>query len=152
MAYSSPRTSAGPDWFGASLAGAVTGVVVGLGLLAIDPAVVEEHVPEVVDASGAIVGLGVLAVVGVALGLVYATLAAIDPLGQYLVHPRLAPVVGLWYGLVVWLVAIILVPLLVGAGPEAIGEIAVTPRAAAAFLVLGLVLGVGYWSVARRRR
>lgn len=136
-------TRGGPDWLGGAVVGLVAAVLVGLGLWAVDPAVVEAHVPEALGASGAAVGLVVLAGIGVVLGLVYAGLATVAPIGRYAARPRTAGVVGLGFGLVVWLVAIVVVPIAIGEGVDAIGEVAATVRAAVAFGLLGALVGTG---------
>lgn len=142
----SPRSPA-PDWTAGAVAGLVAGLVVGIGLAVVDPAVVETHVPEALGARGAPAGLAVLAVLGLGFGLGYAVLGSVRPVGRLVDRPRTGGAVGLAYGLLLWIVAIVTVPLLVGAGVDAIGEIAVTAPAAVAFALLGSLIGVGYLAV-----
>lgn len=140
-----------PDWPSAAVAGLVAGLVVGVGLWWFDTPVVETHVPDALGTSGVAVGLGIFAGLGIVLGVAYAAASLIHPLGRHVANPDVGGVVGLGYGLLLWLLAIVVVPLVVGEGTDAIGEIAVTVRAAVAFALLGSLMGVGY-PVARTLR
>lgn len=144
MAQRSVSGDEGPDWSSAAVAGLLSALIVGIGLWVFDTPVVEEHIPDALGASGAPVGLAILGGIGVVLGLVYALVSTPKSIGRYVERSRTGGLAGLVYGLIIWLVAIVVVPLLVGEGTGAIGEIAVSARAAVAFALLGVLLGVGY--------
>ncbi|MFW6448522.1 MAG: histidine kinase [Halobacteriota archaeon] len=151
MADTAGRTA--PAWTGGAVAGLVAAVLVGIGIWALDQPVIETHVPEAVGTGGALVGLMVLAAIGVVLGVVYAALGRLEPVGRAIRRPRTGGVVGLAYGLATWMVAIVVVPIAIGEGVDAIGEVAVTARAAVAFALLGTLIGTGYplWHRLRER-
>lgn len=123
------------------LAGAVvTGVVI---QVAFDPSIISGGVPAAVGASGLAVGWVVLLLIGVVVGLVYAGLATLEPLSGRAAMPNTGAALGLVYGLVLWALAVVAVPFLVGGG-GGIGAYAVSSRAVLAYALLGLVVGLVY--------
>lgn len=121
------------------LAGAaVTGLVI---QFAFDPAIISAGVPAAIGTSGLAAGWVVLLLIGVVVGLVYAGLARLDPLAGWAAMPNTGAALGLGVGLVLWAVALVVVPLLVGGS---IGAYAVTTRAVLSYALLGVVLGLVY--------
>lgn len=127
---------------GAGLVGAViVGVVIQAG---IDPRVLSTGIPGGVGLSGLLAGWAVFLVMGAVLGAVYGALTRIRPLGELADRPGPGAWLGLGYGLVLWGLAVVVVPLWVGAGPSGIGTYAVSVRGALAFGLLGTIIGLGY--------
>lgn len=124
------------------LAGAVvTGIVIQFGF---DPAVLSEGIPSGFGTSGMAAGWAIFLVIGAILGLVYTAATMIDRLGSYAAIPRTGAYLGLAYGLVIWVIAVIVVPVLVGAGPSGIGSYAVNLQGILAFVLLGIIIGLIY--------
>lgn len=136
------ETGAGRDWLSGAvggLAGAVvTGVVIQLGF---DASIISSDIPSAVGMSGLATGWVVLLAIGAVVGLVYAGLARLDPLAGWAAMPNTGAALGLGVGLVLWAVALVVVPLLVGGS---IGAYAVTTRAVLSYALLGVVLGLVY--------
>lgn len=121
------------------LAGAlVTGLVI---QFAFDPAIISAGVPSGVGASGLAAGWAVLLAIGVVVGLGYAALTRVALLAELAAVPNTGAALGLAFGIVLWAIAVIAVPLVVGGS---IGAYAVTSRAVLAYALLGVVLGLVY--------
>lgn len=126
----------------AGLAGAVvTGVVIQFGF---DLTVLSEGIPAGFGLSGLAAGWVVFLVIGAVLGLVYTALALIDRVGAYATLPKTGTYLGLLYGLLVWVLAVIVVPLWIGAGTGEIGGYAVNLQGVLSFVLLGIVIGLIY--------
>lgn len=126
---------------GGVLGAALTGLVIQLGF---DETILTDGIPSAVGASGMAAGWGVLLAIGAVLGLVYAGLAHVDALRGYARVPGTGAQMGVVFGLVIWALAAVVVPLAgVGDGTE-LGEYAVNARGILSFVLLGLVLGIVY--------
>lgn len=126
----------------AGIGGAVVvGAVIQFGF---DPLVLSRRIPEGVGLSGLVAGWAVLLAVGAGFGTVYAALARIDRVGVRAGSPGSGAALGLGYGVVLWGLAVVIVPLLVGAGPSGIGDYAFSSRGVLAFGLLGTLIGLGY--------
>lgn len=126
----------------AGLVGAVvTGVVIQFGF---DPTVLSEGIPAGFGVSGLAVGWVVFLVIGAVLGLVYTALALVDRVGAYAALPKTGTYLGLLYGLVIWVLAVIVVPLWVGAGTGEIGGYAINLQGVLSFALLGIIIGLVY--------
>lgn len=126
----------------AGLLGAVlTGLVIQFGF---DPTVLSEGIPSGFGTSGLTTGWVIFLAIGAVLGLVYTALAMIERVGEYAVLPRTGTYLGLLYGLVIWVLAVIVVPLWVGSGAGDIGAYAVNVRGLLSFALLGIVIGLVY--------
>lgn len=132
-------------WLTGIIAGVVSAVVTGIVIqLGFDPTVLSEGIPSGFGASGMAAGWAIFLVTGVILGLVYTAVTRIDQLGSYAVLPRTGAYLGLVYGLVIWVIAVIVVPVLVGAGPSGIGSYAVNLQGVLSFVLLGIIIGLIY--------
>jgi len=123
------------------IAAVVTGIVIHFGF---NPDIIGVHIPETIGQSGDAVGWVLLIGIGAILGLVYAALAQAEALAAYLDTPRTAGIAGLGYGIVLWVLAIIVVPFIEGDGVDGIGEYAVTVDGFLGYALLGVLIGVGY--------
>lgn len=142
MASDTGSRAATRSWLTGAVAGLVSAVVTGvIILLAFNSAIVTSAIPSVVGLSGLVAGFAVLIVIGLVVGLVYAAVATIDPLSTWAAMPNSGAALGLGFGIVLWVLAIVLVPLFVGGS---IGAYAVSLRGLLAYALLGLVLGLGY--------
>lgn len=132
-------------WLSGIVAGLVATGVTGLAIqFVFDPAVISSGIAAGVGSSGLVAGWAVLLAIGLVLGLVYAVLSSIDTIHSYAVHPGTGAPLGLIYGMVVWVLAVLLVPLLVGSGPGDIGGYGLSLQAILSFALLGVLIGLGY--------
>lgn len=126
----------------AGLVGAViTGVVIQFGF---NPTILSEGIPSGFGVSGMAAGWGIFLVIGAVLGMIYTVAARRDRIRAYAVLPRTGTYLGLLYGLVLWVLAVIVVPLWVGAGAGNIGGYAVNLRGVLSFALLGILIGLLY--------
>lgn len=121
------------------LSAVVTGVVIQFGF---DSAVLADGIPAGFGLSGLAAGWAVFLALGGALGLLYGALTRIERFGRFAVLPRTGASAGLVYGLVLWVLAVIVVPVWMGAGLDGIGAYAVNLRGVLAFALLGILIGV----------
>lgn len=127
------------------VAGVVSAILTGLVIyFGFDRAIIGEHIPEAVGLTGDAVGWATLLIIGAVLGLVYAGLANVGALDAYLSTASSAGITGLVYGIVLWVIAIVVVPFLMGDGVGGIGEYAVTVEGILGFALLGSIIGVVY--------
>lgn len=130
-------------WLTGIIAGLVSAVITGVVIqFGFDPTVLSEGIPSGFGVTGLVAGWVVFLVLGAALGLVYSALAKNERVGKYAVRPRPAAYLGLFYGLVLWIVAVVVVPLWVGGGMEEIGSHAVNLQGVLSFALLGIIIGL----------
>lgn len=123
------------------IAAGVTGLVIQFGF---DPTVISDGIPAGVGASGLGAGWAVLLVIGAVLGLGYAALSRIDAIGRYGILPPAGAPLGLVYGIAIWVLAVLLVPLWVGADPGDGARYGLSLQAVLSFALLGVLIGLGY--------
>lgn len=129
-------------WLSGAVAGLVAAAVTGLVIqVAFDPSIVSSAIPSIVGASGLAAGWVVLLVIGVVAGLAYAAAVTVEPLSAWAALPNTGAALGLAFGIVLWVLAVILVPLLVGGS---VGSYALTLRGLLAYALLGIVVGLAY--------
>lgn len=137
--------SSGPDWPSAAVAGLfaalLVGVVVSVGF---DAAIIEESIPGPVGLSGFVAGWVILLAIGLVVGVVYGALNAIEAIDALASTPRTGALLGLAYGLVLWAIAVVTVPLLLGDGVGGIGDYAVTGAGVLSYALLGVIVGFMY--------
>lgn len=132
-------------WVAGAAAGVVAGVVTGVVIqFAFNPAVLAEGIPAAIGTRGVLAGWLVLLVLGVLLGVVYAAITRTDPLAGYAGQPNAGGFLGLAYGLVLWALAAILVPLWLGTPGLRVGEYAITAQGVLAYALFGVIIGIGH--------
>lgn len=132
-------------WLTGIIAGLVSAVVTGVVIqFGFNPTVLSEGIPSGFGVTGLVAGWVIFLVLGAALGVVYSALTQNERMGDYAVRPRPAAYLGLFYGLVLWIVAVIVVPLWVGGGMAEIGSYAVNLRGLLSFALLGIIIGLVY--------
>lgn len=142
---SGPGESTVYEWLSGPIAGIVAAVVVGLVMhFGFDPEILTSGIPSAIGAEGAAAGWLTFLVIGAILGLVYAALAQLDALAEFAVLPRTGIYLGLVYGLVIWAIAMIAVPLAVENGTGGIGGYALNLQGVLSFALLGIVIGLLY--------
>lgn len=151
MASDIPTASDGGDdarggpWIAGVAGGVIGGIVVGLLIqLALDPAIITEGLPSVLGTTGPAAGWLVLLGFGALAGLVYAAIATMGGAGVGIraARPNTGAVVGLLYGLVLWL--LFALGMAAAGGPTAPGTYPLTLLTAVTFGLFGVVLGIGY--------
>lgn len=125
---------------GGLLATVVTGIVIQFGL---DPAILSDGIAGGFGRSGLVAGWAILLATGLLIGLAYAAVATTDRLHTYAAVPGTGAALGFVSGLLLWVLAVVFVPLWVG-GVSDIGTYAVTARGVLSFALLGTVLGLVY--------
>lgn len=132
-------------WLTGIFAGLVGAVVTGLVIqFGFNPTILSEGIPSGFGVSGMAAGWAVFLVIGAVLGLIYTAATRIDRIRAYAVLPRTGTYLGLLYGLVLWVLAVIVVPLWVGAGSGKIGGYAVNLQGVLSFALLGILIGLIY--------
>lgn len=135
----------GPDWTSAAAAGLIAGVIVGLVVwVGFDPDIIKEDIPDTLGGSGIVIGWGVLLAIGLVSGLIYGGLNAIPQIDAWASTPQTGAVLGLVYGTVLWIAAVIVVPLIDGAGLDGIGDYALTAEGFLAYALFGVIIGFTY--------
>lgn len=130
------------DWLWGAVGGLAAALVTGLVIqLGFDASIISRDIPASVGTSGLAAGWVVLLAIGGVVGLVYAGIARIDPLSEWAARPNTGAALGLGFGLVLWVGALIVVPIIVGGS---IGAYALTLRGALAYALLGVVVGLVY--------
>lgn len=144
-ASNEPVGSSGPDWVSGAVAGIAAAFVVGIVIyFGFDPDIIEESIPDPIGQSGAVVGWLILLVIGVVVGLVYGALNAIEQFDVWASTSRTGGLLGLAYGLALWVLAVLIVPFLMGDGADAIGEYAVTAEGLLGYVLFGVLVGFFY--------
>lgn len=149
MATESPSTAPvgplGPDWVSGAISGLLASAIVGVIIyLGFDAAIIEESIPDPFGQSGAAIGWVILLVIGIIVGLVYAALNSIEQFDVWASTARTGASLGVVYGMVLWVIAITLVPFAMGDGADAIGDYAVSVEGILAFALLGAFVGFLY--------
>lgn len=139
-----PLQPTGPDWIAAGVAGVVSAIIVSIALFGIDADIIETDIPNALDMSGAGAGFALVLVVGIVAGIVYGALNAVGAIDEWASTAQTGAILGLGYGLVLWAVAVVLVPLIQGDGVDAIGDYAVTFEGILAFALMGVLIGFIY--------
>lgn len=146
MATQTPSQATGASdpyrWLTGLIAGVisalVTGVVIQLGF---GPTIISQDIPSGFGMSGMAAGWGIFLVIGAVIGLVYTVLTLVDQLGSYAVRPQTGAYLGLAFGVVLWVIAIIVVPLSIG---SSIGDYAVNLEGILSFVLMGIIIGIVY--------
>ncbi len=146
MATQTPSQSPGASdpyrWLSGLIAGLigaiVTGVVIQIGF---DTAVMSSGIPSGFGMSGMAAGWGIFLVIGAVIGLVYAAVTLVERIGRFANLPQPGAYLGLAYGVVLWVLAIIIVPLWIG---SSIGDYAVNLVGILSFALLGIIIGIAY--------
>ncbi len=142
---SEPNESAALEWLTGPVAGILAAVVVGLVIhFGFDPEILSSGIPSAVGMDGAAAGWVMFLVTGAVLGLIYAGLAQLDALAEFAMLPRTGTYLGLAYGLVIWVLAMIVVPVAVGEATGGIGGYALNLQGVLSFALLGIVIGLLY--------
>lgn len=132
-------------WASGAAGGIVAAVLTGLIIqFAFDPAVLTESIPAAVGLSGLPAGWVVLLLFGAVLGLVYAAAAALDPVAEYAGVPGTGVAVGLAFGLVLWVLAVVVTPIWLGVVGVENGYDATNIRAVLGYALFGVVVGLVY--------
>lgn len=135
------------SWLTGLIAGLVAAGITGILIqFVINPEVLSEGIPSGFGTSGLLAGWVVFLVLGGLLGLVYDGIARIDQLSGSAGRPGTGAYIGAGYGLVLWVIAIIVVPVWVGSGLGDIGTYAVNLRGVLSFVLYGLIIGLVYGS------
>lgn len=133
------------EWLSGLGAGLIGSIVAGLVIqFGFDATVLSEGIPASIGREGFAAGWVLLLLSGAILGLIYAGVARIETVRAYAILPGSGAWVGLLYGLVIWVIAVVVVPLWLGDGLGAIGTYAVNLQGVLSFALLGLVTGVAY--------
>lgn len=94
-------------WLSGVAGGLVAVILTGLVMqFAFDPTILSEDVPGAVGLAGLAGGWLVLLLSGALVGLLYAGIAALDPVAGYAILPNTGAFVGLVFGIVLWLLAV----------------------------------------------
>lgn len=140
-----PLEPTGPNWLSGVIAGLIAAVIVGIVIwLGFDAAIIEEDIPDALGQSGAAAGWVVLLAIGILVGLIYAGLNAIPAIDEWASTAQTGAILGLGYGLILWVVAVIVVPLINGDGIDGIGDYAVTFEGVLGYALLGVIIGFVY--------
>lgn len=126
---------------GGLAAAVVTGLVIQFGF---DPTVLSSGIPGGFGLSGLVSGWAIFLVLGAVFGAVYAGFARAAHLRERAALPGPGVALGLGYGLVLWVLAVVVVPLWLGGGLADVGTYAVTLRGVVAFALLGTIIGLVY--------
>lgn len=133
------------SWATGLAAGLSSAILVGLVIqFGFDPEVLSGAIPGAFGLEGLTAGWLVFLVLGGVFGLVYAAIAGFDDVGQYATRPGAGASIGMFYGLGLWLAALVVVPLWTGAGVGGIGDYPLSLRGVLSFALLGLVIGLLY--------
>lgn len=123
----------------AGLIGAVvTGVVIQVGF---GPTVMSSGIPSGFGMSGMAAGWGIFLLIGAVIGLIYTAVTLVKRIGSVANRPQMGAYLGLAYGVALWFLAIIVVPLWIG---SAVGEYAVSLEGILSFALLGIIIGIVY--------
>lgn len=142
---SEPVGPLGPDWVSAVASGLIASLVVGIVIyVGFDAAIIEESIPDPFGQSGLVAGFAILLVIGVFVGLVYGALNAIPQLDEWASTSRTGGILGLVYGLVLWGLAVVSVPFVMGDGASGIGDYAVSLEGLLGYALFGVLVGVLY--------
>lgn len=146
MATQTPSQEAGATdpyrWLTGGIAGLVSAVITGVIMhVAFSPTIISQGIPSAFGMSGMATGWVIFLVIGAVTGLIYTALTLINQLGSYAVRPQTGAYLGLAYGVVLWVLAIIIVPLMIG---SSIGQYAVNLEAILSFALLGIIIGIVY--------
>lgn len=145
MATTTQGGSGVREWATGGIAGVIASIVAGVVMyFGFDPDVLAEGIPSGIGAEGVVAGWLTFLAIGLLLGLVYTAVVRLDPLADAAVLPRTGIYLGLVYGLVLWVLAMIVVPLWSGDGTGGIGEYALTLQGVLSFALLGIVIGLVY--------
>ncbi len=145
MATATQGGSGARTWATGGIAGVIAAVVAGAVIyFGFDPDILTEGIPSGVGAEGALAGWGTFLVIGLILGLVYTAVVRLQPLADWAVLPNTGIYLGVVYGLVIWVLAMIAVPLWGGDGTGGIGEYALNLQGVLSFALLGIVIGLVY--------
>lgn len=137
------RESGLSNWLTGIIAGLLSALLTGLVIqFGFDPAILSEGIPAGFGTSGLAIGWSIFLAIGIIAGLVYTLLAHLNQLKQIAAQPDSGVYLGAAYGIVLWLVAVIIVPAWVGAGQ--IGTYAVNLRGVASFVLFGILIGLVY--------
>lgn len=131
-------------WLTGAVAGVISAVLTALVLLGFDRSILVSGIPAVVDASGLAAGFAVMGGIGLLAGLGYVALAQFTPLARYARVPDTGAPLGLAYGLLLWLVAALAVPLALGTPGLEVGTYGVTLQGVVSFALFGTVIGLVY--------
>lgn len=132
-------------WLTGLLAGLVSAIVTGLLIqFGFDPTVLSEGIPAGIGMSGMVVGWVVFLAIGAVVGIVYTAVTLVDAIGRYASVPDTGAIVGVGFGLVIWIVAVIVVPLWAGAGDGTIGSYGMNLQSVLSFALFGLLIGLVY--------
>ena len=144
--YTSQGTPASdPDWLSAALAGIISVIVVGaIVWIGFNPDIITVSIPSPFGISGALAGWTLLVVIGLVVGLAYATLNTISVISAWASTARTGTITGLIFGILLWVLAILVVPFLVGDGIESIGDYAVSVEGFLGYALLGVLIGFLY--------
>lgn len=126
---------------GGLIGAVISGVVIQFGF---DPAILATGIPSAFGLSGLTMGWVIFLLIGIVLGLVYAAVATLGQLRAYAIRPQQGVYLGLAYGVVLWVLALIIVPLGTGAGAGGIGQYAVNLQGVLSFALLGIIIGLAY--------
>lgn len=141
-------------WLAGAAGGLLAGAVMGVLLQTMMTPVIENAIPALYGLSGAAAGWGLHLFHSVVFGLVYAAVAATDPLRGYADGVTSGAGLGVAYGVAIWVVAAgIVMPIWLGAVgfPEAPPLPNFDPMSLVGHVVFGLVLGAAYPLVLARR-
>lgn len=144
-ATTEPDARFGPDWTSAAVAGLLSAMIVGIVVwLGFDSSIITEDIPSPFGLNGAGAGWVILLAIGIIAGLLYGALNSIEALDRWASTSRTGAILGLAYGIVLWVVAIVLVPLSVGDGPDGIGEYALSVDGFLGYALFGVLIGFLY--------
>ena len=132
-------------WASGAAGGVVAAVLTGLIIqFAFDPAVLTESIPSAVGFSGLAAGWVVLLLLGAVLGLAYAAAAGSDPLAEYAGVPGTGVAVGLAFGILLWVLAVVVTPIWLGVVGVENGYDVANLRAILGYALFGVVVGLVY--------
>lgn len=115
----------------------VTGLVIHFGYGA---EIMRESVPDALGQEGLIEGWALFLLIGVVAGAIYAGIAGSAQLREAAARPNTGVVVGIGFGLVIWLVSIVVV----GGTDVSIGSYPITIEAILLYVLYGGIIGVVY--------
>lgn len=129
-------------WLTGLIAGIIGAVITGVVIqFAFDPTIISSGIPSGFGMSGMATGWGIFLIIGAVLGLLYTAITLVDQIGLYAVRPQTGAYLGGAYGVILWVLAIILVPLWIG---SSIGQYAVNLQGILSFVLLGIIIGIVY--------
>lgn len=144
-ASAEPPVATGPDWLSGVAAGIVAAVIVGIVVwVGFDAAIIEEDIPDPFGLTGAAAGWGVLLVIGILAGVIYSAMNAVEAIDAWASTARTGAILGLAYGVVLWLLAVVTIPLISGDGLDGIGDYAVSADGILGYALFGVVIGFLY--------